>query len=559
MTKLQSNFKWLLIIAKCLLSLLTIASHGIESVMFRMVQWYDLYMYTPLQIHLSPYMARIPRFVQIADRTITIFNANIVTYSRTLLIIPIAWCLKYNYPVCASILVLFHDFLDHVDGIVAKVQKRIYGDNIDDPLLGGFMDAFCDKIVNVFCLWTILQETYFEETSSLLSISFVLLCYTIIGLETAIGVVRVQDYFYATLKKNKISSQGSTAAAMEGKLKEKLESTGLAFLCLSTGHLKPFSHWSGISGIICFTLTIRLAYASLKKKLDAREKSEKKKTVTIKVTPDSAPVPPSIPSPVQKTIGVLNAFNFDDAQSRHRAMTIDSITRENEKRNRPTNTPSPSLSPSGSISNVTSGRVSPSTTKAFLNPFAEHSDDKEERSSTVSSNGHETEEPPRTLQRSTSLPAIWIDGRADKVFTIGCFDLFHEGHRLLLQRMRQFGREVIVGVHDSRSIHKLKSRVPVDGTETRMLNVKRYADQVYCVAGTDPSSFVTCIVHLRENETALYVRGDDMADFPSRHVVEELMPVKFLPYTNGVSSTKLRQELFSHIQSNDLEYLEKIN
>ena len=110
---------------------------------------------------------------------------------------------RYNYPVCASILVLFHDFLDHVDGIVAKVQKRIYGDNIDDPLLGGFMDAFCDKIVNVFCLWTILQETYFEETSTLLSISFVLLCYTIIGLETAIGVVRVQDYFYATLKKNK--------------------------------------------------------------------------------------------------------------------------------------------------------------------------------------------------------------------------------------------------------------------------------------------------------------------------------------------------------------------
>ena len=131
---------------------------------------------------------------------------------------------------------------------------------------------------------------------------------------------------------------------MEGKLKEKLESTGLAFLCLSTGHLKPFSHWckyaipsfrvsiiflsAGISGIICFALTIRLAYASLKKKLDAREKSESKKTVTIKVTPDSIPIPPSIPSPVQKTIGVLNAFNFDDAQSRHRAMTVDSITRE---------------------------------------------------------------------------------------------------------------------------------------------------------------------------------------------------------------------------------------
>lgn len=39
------------------------------------------------------------------------------------------------------------------------------------------------------------------------------------------------------------SSQGATAAGMEGKLKEKLESMGLAFLCLSTGHLSPFTHW----------------------------------------------------------------------------------------------------------------------------------------------------------------------------------------------------------------------------------------------------------------------------------------------------------------------------
>jgi hypothetical protein len=92
-----------------------------------------------------------------------------------------------------------------------------------------------------------------------------------------------------------------------------------------------------------------------------------------------------------------------------------------------------------------------------------------------------------------------------------------------------------------------------------MLNVKRYADQVFCVAGTDPSAFITSIVYLGANETGVYVRGDDMADFPSRKAVEELMPVKFLPYTSGVSSTKLRQELFSHIKSDDLEHLERVN
>ncbi len=65
------------------------------------------------------------------------------------------------------------------------------------------MDAFCDKIVNIFCLWTILQETNFHETSFFVSFGFILLCYTIIALETAIGVVRVQDYFNAVFSKNK--------------------------------------------------------------------------------------------------------------------------------------------------------------------------------------------------------------------------------------------------------------------------------------------------------------------------------------------------------------------
>ena len=55
---------------------------------------YDLYVYTPLQIHLSPLIARIPRFISFGNQTVTIFNANIVTYSRTLLIIPISWLLK---------------------------------------------------------------------------------------------------------------------------------------------------------------------------------------------------------------------------------------------------------------------------------------------------------------------------------------------------------------------------------------------------------------------------------------------------------------------------------
>ena len=32
--------------------------------------------------------------------------------------------------------------------------------------------------------------------------------------------------------------------------------------------------------------------------------------------------------------------------------------------------------------------------------------------------------------------------KVDKVYTVGCFDLFHRGHRKLLKNMRNLGREV---------------------------------------------------------------------------------------------------------------------
>lgn len=163
------------------------------------------------------------------------------------------------------------------------------------------------------------------------------------------------------------------------------------------------------------------------------------------------------------------------------------------------------------------------------------------------------------IQKQHSSVKVRVDNRVDKVYTIGCFDLFHFGHVELINRMRELGKKVIIGVHDSRSIYKLKKRVPVDSTEKRMMNVKTVADEVFCIAGCDPSNFMSCIVNLGKNETALYVRGDDMPDFPSREVVESLMPIKLLPYTEGVSTTKLRKEKYSHIAPDDEEYLDKIN
>lgn len=71
------------------------------------------------------------------------------------------------------------------------------------------------------------------------------------------------------------------------------------------------------------------------------------------------------------------------------------------------------------------------------------------------------------------------------------------------------------------------------------------------ISSTDPSPYIRCCVHLQPGQSALYVRGDDMPQFPGRAVCEELMSVKLLPYTQGISSTMLRAQWLERAQLNN--------
>ena len=69
----------------------------------------------------------------------------------------------------------------------------------------------------------------------------------------------------------------------------------------------------------------------------------------------------------------------------------------------------------------------------------------------------------------------------DAVYTVGCYDLLHEGHATLFRRLRKIGRRVIVGLHDDASIMLLKNKTPIDPTEVRLANVKKHVDQVFLI------------------------------------------------------------------------------
>jgi cytidyltransferase-like protein len=138
-----------------------------------------------------------------------------------------------------------------------------------------------------------------------------------------------------------------------------------------------------------------------------------------------------------------------------------------------------------------------------------------------------------------SLPEGWENR---KVYTIGCFDLFHRGHQNVLVSLREFGYFIVAGIHDDESYFKLKNKYTIDNLETRMNNVKPFADQLFVIPSTDPLLYIKSMVSEQDIETGAccYARGDDMLQFPGREWVESVMPVHFVPRTEACSSTLIR-------------------
>merc|ERR1712232_985150 len=143
---------------------------------------------------------------------------------------------------------------------------------------------------------------------------------------------------------------------------------------------------------------------------------------------------------------------------------------------------------------------------------------------------------------NTLKPALPDGWESRKVYTIGCFDLFHGGHQNVLISLREFGYYIVAGIHDDESYFKLKNKYTIDNLETRMNNVKPYVDQLFVIPSTDPLLYIKSMVSEQDIETGsyCYARGDDMLQFPGREWVESVMPVHFVPRTESCSSTLIR-------------------
>lgn len=138
------------------------------------------------------------------------------------------------------------------------------------------------------------------------------------------------------------------------------------------------------------------------------------------------------------------------------------------------------------------------------------------------------------------------------IFTVGCFDTLHEGHVNLLEKMREeiginsySNPNFYVLIHDDASIYKNKKRFPVQTLAHRMHNLDALGvNHIIEVHHSDPTPDIKKFVESLPNNMFIYMRGDDWQDFPGKKYIESMhIPIKYISYTKGVSSTEIRNNL----------------
>lgn len=244
---------------------------------------------TTLRSALDKNKKRIPKW----------FTANLITYGRTLMIIPCLLLLAWGHVILPSLIVILVDFGDFFDGVVARYwadikkekeltmskKKDVATASDDDGFevvttgsphrvtswivnhrnrsYGGFVDAVCDKAFIVPC-W-ILLLSHIPGTGFRLVQYVTLWC--LILAEIASGAIRFRAYFTAggvpapTVTDFDFSSSAVKADHV-GKAKQTFEMVGTALFILPS--LPRYI------GLLLLIAAVPLAYESVRRKIKKR-------------------------------------------------------------------------------------------------------------------------------------------------------------------------------------------------------------------------------------------------------------------------------------------------
>ena len=128
-------------------------------------------------------------------------------------------------------------------------------------------------------------------------------------------------------------------------------------------------------------------------------------------------------------------------------------------------------------------------------------------------------------------------------YTTGVFDMFHVGHLNILKRAKEQCEYLIVGVSTDESVESYKHKTPVIKFEERMAIIEaiRYVDKAV------PQTSMDKMAAYRELKFDVMFhgsdwKGSDMYDQIVADFAKVGVDVVFLPHTEGISSTLIREK-----------------
>ena len=126
-----------------------------------------------------------------------------------------------------------------------------------------------------------------------------------------------------------------------------------------------------------------------------------------------------------------------------------------------------------------------------------------------------------------------------RILTYGTYDLLHYGHINLLKRAKSLGDYLIVALSTD-EFNELKNKAAYHDYETRklMLESIRYVDLVI-----PEENWEQKINDVLEYKVDIVVMGSDWKDSDRFEFLKEYCEVIYLDRTEGVSTTKIKDEL----------------
>lgn len=128
-------------------------------------------------------------------------------------------------------------------------------------------------------------------------------------------------------------------------------------------------------------------------------------------------------------------------------------------------------------------------------------------------------------------------------YTTGVFDMFHVGHLNILKKAKEMCDYLIVGVSTDQTVENYKHKTPIIKFEERCAIVEaiRYVDKVV------PQTSMNKMEAYKELKfDALFHGNDWQGSNMYNQIVKEFseigVDVVFLPHTDGISSTLIREK-----------------